>query len=388
MTIGCESCHGAAGGHVRRWRRLDDGPDPIANPAKMTFERANQVCGQCHAESTMVHTGYRPGDDLFAFFDVAGLEDSKHLFPDGRARELIHNLLPIMESRCGPLTCSHCHDPHGRGIPGDLYRPLTDDRMCTQCHEEIAGDVEAHTHHEASSEGSRCVRCHMPQLVIEGGHGKVFDHTISIPSVRNTDELGLPNACRTCHLTEYPGWEYEPFRKWYPDADEKNHRVPLAAAFTAARRRAPEAKALLLPYLKDPNAVYRAGAAWALQGYRDVDLRPLLDDPHPFVRSAAINGVSLTHPDALVPLLDNENHVLRRAAAVALASRRVKQPYDWIAARPELRAKVLAVLQDAARQRPDHADLHFLIAELLRQEGRTEEAEKARHRYDLLNPWR
>ena len=52
--------------------------------------------------------------------DVAGLEDEWHVHPDGRAKELFHNFLPIMESKCGPLSCTHCHDAHGRGL--DLLR--------------------------------------------------------------------------------------------------------------------------------------------------------------------------------------------------------------------------------------------------------------------------
>lgn len=392
QVIGCESCHGPGAAHAAKWRRLSDEPDPIVNPVKLPIESSNETCAQCHSENLLVRTGFRPGGDLFAHFDVAGLEDEKHLHPDGRARELIHNHIPTLESRCGPIRCTKCHDPHGGAapdgspIPGDLMKPLADDWTCTQCHGEIARDLTAHTHHAPESAGSRCVNCHMPELVIEGGHGRVRDHTISIPSIENTRKLGLPNACRSCHLTEIPGWEYEPFAKWYPEADARNHRVPLAATIAAGRARRPEAKEPLLKLLGDPNPVYRAGAASLLAAY-DADLRDVLADTHPLVRRKAVEGVARRHPEALESLLGDESLVLRRAVAIALASRHEKAPYGYIAARKELRARVVPVLEECARERPDDADIHFLLGKLHAMDGRDEEASRARSRYALLRPW-
>jgi hypothetical protein len=392
QVVGCESCHGPAARHVFKWRTASDMPDPVVNPVKLDVERSNQVCGQCHSESLLVKNGYRPGDDLYQHYDPTGLEDERHLHPDGRSKELIHNYLLILEVRCGPIRCTKCHDPHGhdgpdgRPIAGDLLMPLEDDRICTQCHGDLANDLTAHTHHAPESAGSRCVNCHMPPLVIEGGHGKVRDHTISIPSIENTRRLGLPNACRTCHLTEYPGWDYEHFDKWYPDADKKNHRVPLAEAIAAGRARRPEARDLLLNLLKDKNPVYRAGAAWLLAPY-DVDLRDALKDPHPLVRRAAVDGVARRHPEALEPMLDDPSLVLRRAAAIALASRFENAPYGYMEARPELRKRVIPVLEECSRERPDDADLDFILARLYTMEGRKEDADRAQSRYLRLRPW-
>jgi len=366
-AVSCESCHGPGGAHVDHWRRREDGPDPIVNPAKLTVDRSNQVCGQCHAEGLMVDPGYRPGDDLFRYFDVAGLEDDKHLYPDGRAKELIHNFLPNEMTRCGPISCSKCHDPHGAGRPGDTHRDVRDNRMCTQCHE----DVPEHSHHAPGSEGRSCVGCHMPQMVIEGGHGRVYDHTISIPSAATTDRWGTPNACRNCHMVEFPGWEEPILREWYPEADENNHRVALADAFGAARVGQDGWEELVAAYLENPEFVYRAGAARVLAGSA-MDLRPLLDDPHPFVRRAAVPGVARRHPEALVPLLESDNHVLRRAAALALVGH---EP---------ARARVAAALEEAIRARPDHPELHEALARVTTGEKR----ERALNRAARLRPKR
>jgi hypothetical protein len=217
--------------------------------------------------------------------------------------------------------------------------------------------------------------------VIEAGHGRVFDHTISIPSVRNTAQFGLPNACASCHVGERPGWEAEPFERWYPGAEERNHRVKLARTVAAARAGRPEAKEPLLGLLSDPNPVLRAGAAWMLARY-DADLAAPLADPHPLVRRAAVKGMAGRDPEALVPLLGEANAVVRRAAALALA-----ENYAFVRPRPPLRERLLATLEELARFRPDHERLHFAIAALHELAGRTGEALRAYDRYLRLRPW-
>ena len=379
MAVGCEACHGEGGAHVTKWRRLDDGPDPIVNPARLSTERANMVCGSCHSESFMVKPGYEPGDDLWKFMDPNGLEDRKHLHPDGRARELVHNLVPILENACGQLSCSLCHDPHGSSHAGMLRRPLTNDLACTSCHADIALALTAHTHHKASSVGSRCVSCHMPRLVIEAGHGWTYDHTISIPSIANSNKFGLPNACASCHLLEDPKWEQESFWRWYPDADKHNHRVALAEAVAGGRERTAEAKPLLEALAKDANSIYRAGAVRLLAGY-GVDLATALDDKSPLVRRAAIEGVKRSDPARLIPLLDDENHVLRYRAALALAERAARDD-------PDLRRRVIGVLEAFAAQRSDIDATHYALAALFDAAGDTAQAVASYQRYLRLNPW-
>ena len=379
MAVGCESCHGAGGAHVTKWRRLEDGPDPIVNPKRLGIERGNMVCGQCHSESAMVQPGYKPGDDLWAFMDPAGLEDKKHVHPDGRARELIHNLVPILESECGPIACTKCHDPHGSKHLGDLLRPLSDDRTCTQCHEEIGANLTAHTHHKAESTGSRCVNCHMQRMVIEGGHGWTHDHTISVPSMVNTKTLGLTNACKACHVLEDTNWEIPHFERWYPDADKNNHRVPLAKAVAGGRKRTAEAKPLLEALAEDAKPIYRAGAVRLLAGY-DTDLAKALEDPSPLVRRAAIDGVKRTDPAALVPLLDDPNHVLRYRAAMALTERHARE-------HPDVRTRVIEVLTEFARRKPDSDATHYALGILFEVAGDMPRARRSYARYLRINPW-
>ncbi|MHC4937565.1 MAG: cytochrome c3 family protein [Planctomycetota bacterium] len=370
LTVGCESCHGPAQAHVDFHEQKREGEDPIVNPAQLSGERSDMVCGQCHAEADHVDPKFRPGGDLFAAIDPAGLEDAKHLYPDGRARELIHNLLPTKMSRCGPMTCSTCHDPHGRGTPGLMRFEVDDDRMCTQCHE----DTKPHTHHKPESPGSRCVNCHMPRMVIEGGHGKVYDHTISIPSMVNTKKHGAPNACQICHLLEDPGWEYEHFARQYPGAEERNHRVRLAEAVAAGRARKPGAVPPLRELAKDDNEVYRAGAVRLLAGCGE-NVTSFLKDESALVQRAAIEGAM---PEALVSLLKSDNPVLRYRAALKLAEHRDNKT---------TRALAIPVLERFGEVRPDQVAIHMALARLYEAAGDRNRAVVSYERYLRINPW-
>jgi hypothetical protein len=218
-------------------------------------------------------------------------------------------------------------------------------------------------------------------MVIEGGHGRVYDHTVSIPSMRNTNELGLPNACRNCHLERRPGWEFEPFKEWYPGADERNHRNRLAKTIAGGRGGDPKALDALRALAKDQSAIYRAGAFWLLSRF-DVDLRDGLEDPHPMVRRAAIQGVAKRDPEALGPVLEGPNMVLRHAAAAALAG-----DFDLMRRDPGLRSRVRATLASCANLRPDRARLHYLLGVLHEIGGDRTRAGRAYERYLRISPW-
>ncbi|MDH3591895.1 MAG: HEAT repeat domain-containing protein, partial [Planctomycetota bacterium] len=171
--------------------------------------------------------------------------------------------------------------------------------------------------------------------------------------------------------------------KWYPDAERNNHRVALAATLAAAREKRPDAKERLVELLRDRNPVYRAGAAYLLEPY-DVDLRAQLSDPHPLVRRAAIPGVARLHHDALVPLLEDKSTVLRRAAALALATKWYRNPFDFIAKQKDLRRRCREVLEQCVALRPDHAELHRVLAALYDLDEEAEKAARARARHEKL----
>jgi hypothetical protein len=105
------------------------------------------------------------------------------------------------------------------------------------------------------------------------------------------------------------------------------------------------------------------------------------------VGAPALSGRPAPGAERPPPAGAPRNIVLRRAAALALASRRENGPFGYIAARPELRARVRTVLEECAFLRPDHADLHFTLAKLYELDERPDAARISMARYKLLRPW-
>ena len=91
------------------------------------------------------------------------------------------------------------------------------DQMCLQCHADYALRLETHTHHPASSEGSRCVNCHMPRIM----NSLLFQartHQIDdIPRADTTLRFGQkesPNACLLCHQDKDAQWISARLQAW------------------------------------------------------------------------------------------------------------------------------------------------------------------------------
>jgi hypothetical protein len=116
------------------------------------------------------------------------------------------------------MTCSACHEPHA-GTPRDLIGEALDkvgsDKQCTICHRDRIDPNAArkHTHHSRVS----CVECHMPMTWMMDDPAlaqRVADHSISIPRPRESLELGLPNACTTCHADKTDEWALAQLIRW------------------------------------------------------------------------------------------------------------------------------------------------------------------------------
>ena len=112
----------------------------IVNPARLSRERREEVCIQCHLETTSFPLpnslprydrglfAYRPGEPLSAswlFFDHAPEAGRGDKF------ELVNAVYRMWKSRCfleskGAMECRTCHNPHecaaGRGGRAALRR--------------------------------------------------------------------------------------------------------------------------------------------------------------------------------------------------------------------------------------------------------------------------
>lgn len=307
LGIACEACHGPGAEHAQKnrdpfVRRGDAAASAIATPHELDQERAVAMCGQCHGARLpepfdLLHawftTGptFRPGDRLFDHVlpirrdtPVRGGADpetfSLRFWGDGTPRLTAYEFQGLTDSACyrgGVLTCMHCHTMHG-GDPRGQLRPDRDgNAMCTQCHEAIGKDVQAHTHHAADGAGSSCVACHMPKIVY--GVLEVHrSHRIDNPDPARDAAAGRPHACTLCHVDRTLDWAAASMRTWwgehYVSPKRRADEAPLALADAAANlfagdaaARAVAANALGAPGVvmgKDHEAAVRAWLAVTL----------------------------------------------------------------------------------------------------------------------------
>ena len=281
LGIACEACHGPAAQHVAAnrspWRRLalhdsGAGDATIVNPARLSPARTAEVCGQCHGigcpPDGWLRTGirYRPGQPLRErkpILELATLHQSacrqqidadtsfaaSRYWRDGMVRVSGREYNGLIESPCfkrGALTCLSCHSMHQSDPDRQLGRDRDGNAACTQCHRAIGDNVAAHTHHRASSTGSTCYNCHMPHTTY-GLLRAMRSHQISVPSVRESVEVGRPNACNLCHLDRTLAWTAAALQRWWgtPVPPLTSEQRTVAASVLDVARGEPGVRALV-----------------------------------------------------------------------------------------------------------------------------------------------
>jgi hypothetical protein len=255
VNIGCESCHGPGSAHV-----LGSGdPDGIVNPADLTTEEKNEICGQCHSRVKSVPNGthgwpYRDdtgtwwypgsGEPLEDFFT-----DASGRWPDGlTSRQHHQQWFDFLESpkpgfEYHPVYCAECHSPHSSAGKHMIRTAIEDDglviptendnnTLCLACHAthgpfeeitpemvaeydenvtEIGAVIAAHSNHpygpDRSMGLSRCSKCHMPKTAKSAINYDIHSHTFEPIAPEKTlmyqEDGGMPNACAvSCHSTK------------------------------------------------------------------------------------------------------------------------------------------------------------------------------------------
>ena len=190
--IDCQRCHGPGKEHAELAgagkATTEAIRKAIVNPARLSPERREEVCIQCHLETTSFPLpnslqrydrgpfDFRPGQPLsndWLFFDHAPASGRDDKF------ELVNAVYRIRRSQCflqskGAMGCSTCHNPHD--VPRGEKAVKHYDAACRKCHGETFTQKVAAGKHTPSA---GCADCHMPKRRTEDvAHSLATDHWI------------------------------------------------------------------------------------------------------------------------------------------------------------------------------------------------------------------
>lgn len=201
--LGCQRCHGPGKRHIEASKKdsadITDSWNTIINPSKLSAEKQNQVCDQCHLLPAVDFAGIRnpnkntfsfiPGQDLNEY--IYHVEITDELMPQKHRFEINHHAYRLRQSACFTKSeqnfyCLDCHDPHHKASKSE--RLSKTENTCKSCHELIQ--------HKTNIAGKSCVSCHMQQKRTQDVvQVTMTDHKISLPEseskrLKQLDEVG------------------------------------------------------------------------------------------------------------------------------------------------------------------------------------------------------
>jgi len=303
LDINCESCHGPAKRHIELAtsgegaRTGDVGMTALATLSK---DKSLGVCWQCHALKDHLVPGYLSGGDLLSHYStLLPILGDAPFYPDGRIKTFAYQQGHLYSDcyRNGSMTCTSCHDPHSqtyRDVAGTTLPGRFDDRQCTACHASKSLDAAAHTHHAATSPGSRCVSCHMPYLQ-EPEIGTTLryarsDHTIPIPRPAFDSTLGVVSACKGCHQDRAAAVLEQQTTTWYGTLKPLPRAVTALISGARVTSEKDAAELLLVPDERHAAALVD-GLAHFAERYLEPDMARLSSSARQRLEALAV------HPD-------------------------------------------------------------------------------------------
>jgi hypothetical protein len=179
--VACERCHGDGAKHVAAMRSGDAaGGTQIVNPAKLTAERRDSICAQCHLTGDV--RVMKEGSDWRSFQPGARLSDHQTVFVRAQrasAMQVTGHVENLALSACerksgGRLWCGSCHDAHAVPAPAEASAWFRG--RCLTCHETRPCTETKAKRMQAKDD---CTGCHMPKRpASDAEHVVMTDHSI------------------------------------------------------------------------------------------------------------------------------------------------------------------------------------------------------------------
>jgi predicted CXXCH cytochrome family protein len=226
-NVGCEKCHGPGSLHVEHPTKKN-----IVNPENLDWVRGNDTCIQCHSQGQPLSNpiagkyfdwpvGYLPGERLADFWKLEEMKPGVtnfYQYADMTAHKNRMQGNDFVQSNMyhRQLRCFDCHQVHS-DTPSQL--PVSGNALCLSCHTAsnpagLRGTVSEHTHHAAGGAGGQCTACHMPKIEQTIKENFVSAHTFRFISPSESEQMGIPNACTSCHADKTLKWASEELRGW------------------------------------------------------------------------------------------------------------------------------------------------------------------------------
>ncbi len=400
MAIDCERCHGPGSKHIEA--RSATGADAqtfgesdhtITNPKWLTREQNEDACALCHlqgeAEAMVLGRStqdFLPGHHLNDFrIDYTAKKSDDSMKIVGHVEQLHHSKCYQASPK---MTCVTCHDPHRDPSTFDavaFYR-----EKCIACHQENSCRLPKEQR-LAKSQRDACAHCHMPSSPTDIPHVAAHQHRIGIYPDKESAAAQPEQASEAITLVPIQDVSHLP--------EEEQQRC-LAMAYLALSKKTPNGQ-LSQQYLERANSLLAPLVQSGLQ-----DPETLAGLAHTYLRREPTAAIRLAmhafesgqtiEPDSEVKLqfaLSDSYLALRQIPQAVPPLKRLTQlrlqAGDWyLLAVCQYNAgdipQAITTARRAIEIRPEVPNYHVLLAELLTQQGSTDEAAKQRELAKLL----
>jgi predicted CXXCH cytochrome family protein len=240
----------------------------------------------------------------------AGRPGGSHI-NSGEARDM------MLGACASKLACVDCHDPHAPDATASLrgLDAAAEDRLCTRCHEKYASNdaARAHSHHDPTKAGGRCMACHMPRknMSLDGTLSRY--HRIGSPTDPSKVLLDRPLECALCHGEKSVGELAGAMEKWW---NRSYDRVALAKLYGSL-----DARPLLVT--AERGKPHEQAVAFELLGEARVReavpiLAAQLTHPYPLVRGYAKRALDAVFGRPVPVDIDAADEVVEEQAKALL----------------------------------------------------------------------